>query len=128
MRLLVTTGRTLYQFHTRTKTGRTPPLHDATPDVWFELCPEDATTADVTEGNVIRVESAGGSIEGPVRIARIRPGAVFIPFHYGSWDADDRSNGLSQVDGDGVHGCNALRPAPSVSCTGDARSWKQSSA
>ncbi|CAN5486050.1 nitrate reductase [soil metagenome] len=87
--LLLTTGRTLYQFHTRTKTGRAPQLHDAAPDVWVELSPEDATTADVTEGDLVRVESARGSIEGPVRIARIRPGVVFVPFHYGSWDVED---------------------------------------
>jgi predicted molibdopterin-dependent oxidoreductase YjgC len=31
--LLLTTGRTVYQFHTRTKTGRVPQLNDAAPDV-----------------------------------------------------------------------------------------------
>src|SRR5690606_18895691 len=31
---ILTTGRTVYQFHTRTKTGRTPQLDAAAPDVW----------------------------------------------------------------------------------------------
>ncbi|HLK44327.1 MAG TPA: molybdopterin-dependent oxidoreductase, partial [Thermoleophilia bacterium] len=31
------TGRTLYHFHTRTKTGRVPQLNDAAPEVWVEL-------------------------------------------------------------------------------------------
>lgn len=30
----LTTGRTLYHFHTRTKTGRVPQLEAAAPDVW----------------------------------------------------------------------------------------------
>ena len=32
--LLLTTGRTVYQFHTRTKTGRAPELRAAAPDAW----------------------------------------------------------------------------------------------
>ena len=43
--LLLTTGRTLYHFHTRTKTGRAPQLQAAAPDVWVELSPADAARA-----------------------------------------------------------------------------------
>jgi anaerobic selenocysteine-containing dehydrogenase len=35
--LLLTTGRTVYQFHTRTKTDRAPQLHAAAPSVWLEV-------------------------------------------------------------------------------------------
>ena len=35
--LLLTTGRTVYHFHTRTKTGRAPELDAAAPDAWVEL-------------------------------------------------------------------------------------------
>lgn len=34
-----TTGRTLYHFHTRTKTARAPQLDAAAPDVWVEISP-----------------------------------------------------------------------------------------
>jgi ferredoxin-nitrate reductase len=40
----------------------------------------------VTAGDTVRVESARGEVEGPARITDIRPGAVFVPFHYGYWD------------------------------------------
>ncbi|MBM0259384.1 molybdopterin-dependent oxidoreductase, partial [Micromonospora sp. 4G55] len=40
--LLLTTGRTVYQFHTRTKTGRAPQLADAAPETWVELSAADA--------------------------------------------------------------------------------------
>lgn len=87
--LLLTTGRTVYQFHTRTKTGRTPQLDAAAPDVWVELNATDAAGLGVAEGDWVRVESPRGAVEGRVRISGIREGVVFVPFHYGSWDRPD---------------------------------------
>jgi ferredoxin-nitrate reductase len=80
------TGRTVYHFHTRTKTGRAPQLDGAAPDVWVEVSRADAERLDVAEGDVLRVESPRGSVEAPTRISGIREGAVFVPFHYGYWD------------------------------------------
>jgi predicted molibdopterin-dependent oxidoreductase YjgC len=88
--LLLTTGRTVYHFHTRTKTGRAPELNAAAPDVWVELSEQDAADLGVAEGDAIRVESARGAVEGSARITGIRPGLVFVPFHYGWWDLDER--------------------------------------
>ena len=84
--LLLTTGRTLFQFHTRTKTGRAPQLQAAAPDVWVEINRDDATSLGVQEGDLTRVESAHGKIEAPARITDIRRGVIFVPFHYGTWD------------------------------------------
>jgi anaerobic selenocysteine-containing dehydrogenase len=47
--LLLTTGRTVYHFHTRTKTGRSPQLQQAAPDVWVEVNPEDAAGLGLVE-------------------------------------------------------------------------------
>jgi len=87
--LLLTTGRTVYHFHTRTKTGRAPELNDAAPEVWVELSQADAGSLGIGEGDVVRVESPRGRIEAPVRISGIREGVVFVPFHYGEWDRPD---------------------------------------
>ena len=86
--LLYTTGRTVYQFHTRTKTGRSRSLHEAAPDAWVELSPADAEALGITEGDVVRVESPRGAIEVQARVGQVLEGAVFAPFHYGSWDLD----------------------------------------
>ena len=94
--LLYTTGRTVYQFHTRTKTGRSRSLHDAAPDAWVELSPTDAGELGVDEGDVVRVESPRGAIEARARVGQVMPGAVFAPFHYGSWDLP----GLAPDDAD----------------------------
>jgi ferredoxin-nitrate reductase len=90
--LLLTTGRTLYHFHTRTKTGRAPELQAAAPDVWVELNPADAEAIGVTDGDLVRVRSPRGTIEGPARLGGIRAGLVFVPFHYGYWDGGNGSH------------------------------------
>ena len=40
---------------------------------------------------MVRVSSPRGSVEAPARISQIRPGIVFIPFHYGYWDVGDHA-------------------------------------
>ena len=86
--LRYTTGRTVYQFHTRTKTGRARSLDAAAPDAWVELSPADAEPLGITEGDWVRVESPRGSLEVRARIGNVMPGAVFAPFHYGTWDPE----------------------------------------
>ena len=80
------TGRTLYQFHTRTKTARAPQLQNAAPEVWVEVHPADAGSLGIGEGDVVRVESPRGGMEARARVSGIREGVVFAPFHYGYWD------------------------------------------
>jgi ferredoxin-nitrate reductase len=82
--LELTTGRTVYQFHTRSKTGRAPELDAAAPDAWVELNPADADELGIGEGQAVRLESARGAIEVPARLRPIRRGTAFVPFHYGS--------------------------------------------
>jgi anaerobic selenocysteine-containing dehydrogenase len=90
--LLLTTGRTIYHFHTRTKTGRAPQLDEAAPDVWVELNSGDAQQLGIAEGDLVEVSSPRGHVEAAARITQIRPGVVFIPFHYGDWRAEGREH------------------------------------
>jgi ferredoxin-nitrate reductase len=84
-----TTGRTIYHFHTRTKTARAPQLQKAASEAWVELSPADAESLGVGEGDVIRVESPRGWLEAKARISGIKEGVVFAPFHYGYFDEPD---------------------------------------
>jgi anaerobic selenocysteine-containing dehydrogenase len=86
--LLLTTGRVVYHFHTRTKTARVPELQEAAPEVWVELHADDASAIDVVEGELVEIESRRGHIVAPVRIGTVRRGVVFVPFHYGYFDRD----------------------------------------
>ncbi len=51
----LTTGRTVYHWHTRTKTGRAPQLQRAAPDAWVEISPADAERLGIEEGDLVRV-------------------------------------------------------------------------
>jgi ferredoxin-nitrate reductase len=84
--LLLTTGRSVFHFHTRTKTGRSPQLQQAAPEVWVEVSPEDAKQLAIGDGDLVRLQSRRGSLQGRARIADVRPGVLFVPFHYGYWD------------------------------------------
>jgi anaerobic selenocysteine-containing dehydrogenase len=88
---VLTTGRTLFQFHTRTKTGRAPQLQKAAPEVWVEMSAGDAARAELQEGDLVEVASPRASVHARLRISGIRDGVVFLPFHYGYWDAPDHA-------------------------------------
>jgi anaerobic selenocysteine-containing dehydrogenase len=88
---VLTTGRSVYHFHTRTKTGRAPELQGAAPDAWVELSAKDAERLGISEGDVLRVSSPRGSVELPARVKGFREGVVFVPFHYGYWDVGDEA-------------------------------------
>lgn len=82
----LTTGRTLYHFHTRTKTGRVPQLTDAAPDVWVEIADADAARLGLAGGDLVEVATRCGALRGRLRVGSVRPGVLFVPFHYGYWD------------------------------------------
>ena len=92
-----TTGRTIYHFHTRTKTARAPQLQSAAPDAWVELSPADAESLGVGEGDVVRVESPRGRLEAKARISGIKKGVVFAPFHYGYFDGDGHPRAANEL-------------------------------
>jgi ferredoxin-nitrate reductase len=87
--MLLTTGRVVYHFHTRTKTGRVPELQGAAPDSFVQIADSDATSLGIAEGDLVRVSSRRGSVTAAARVGDIEPGMVFIPFHYGYWDSAD---------------------------------------
>jgi ferredoxin-nitrate reductase len=92
--LLLVTGRTVYHWHTRTKTDRAPELDRAAPEPWIELAQSDADELGIGEGDWARVTSPRGSVEAKARITGIRPGVIFVPFPYGYWDSGgDEPNG-----------------------------------
>jgi len=86
--LWLTTGRAVYHFHTRTKTGRCPELQAAAPDVFVEIARKDAAALGVKTGDLLEVASRRGTVRAPARVADILPGHLFLPFHYGYWDLD----------------------------------------
>jgi anaerobic selenocysteine-containing dehydrogenase len=83
------TGRTVYHFHTRTKTGRAPQLQASAPSPWVEISKADARRLHIAEGDHVEVRTPRGCVAAPARVSGIRDGVLFVPFHYGYWDVDD---------------------------------------
>jgi predicted molibdopterin-dependent oxidoreductase YjgC len=81
---VLSTGRVVYHFHTRTKTGRSAALNDRAPHAYVEVHPDDAERLAISTGDLVEVTSPKGRWEGPAMVVdTVRPGELFIPFHYG---------------------------------------------
>ncbi|MFH8803319.1 molybdopterin oxidoreductase family protein [Streptomyces sp. NPDC017936] len=87
--LQLITGRTVYHFHTRTKTGRAPELDAAAPDVWAELSPAEASRQGLADGDLVQITTPRGRVRARLRTTVMRDGTVFLPFHYGYWDTPE---------------------------------------
>jgi len=81
--LLLTTGRYLYHWHTRTMTSRTKGLEEICPPTPIEIHPDDAALARIAQGDVIEVSSRRGTIEADAHVTDRSPrGTVFMAFHF----------------------------------------------
>lgn len=93
----LTTGRVLHQFHTRTKTARSPELNRADPAIYIEVSLFAALRLWVVDGDLVRVTSRRGAVEVPVRIGAIEDGHAFMPFHYGYWDKPEHAQAANEL-------------------------------
>ena len=81
---ILTTGRKLYQYHTRTMTGKTGGLNYFLNEELMEINPRDAQALELTAGDVVKVSSRRGSVETKIQITdRVPPGVVCMSFHFG---------------------------------------------
>jgi len=78
------TGRTVEQWHTRTKTKTIALLNNLAPEAWVELNPKDAEKLKVKSGDRITIGSSRGKVEKLiVKVTEVvREGDCFVPFHY----------------------------------------------
>ncbi len=76
-------GRVVYHFHTRTKTARSKALNERAPHPYIEIHPADASRLEIETGDLVEITSPNGRWEGVAMIVdTVRPGEVFVPFHY----------------------------------------------
>ena len=82
--LILNTGRTVEQFHTRTKTGTIGILDALAPEAWVDLNPKDAYKLQVKSGERIAISGTRGRVEDViVKISQtVKEGNVFVPFHF----------------------------------------------
>ncbi len=82
--LILNTGRTVEQWHTRTKTKTISILNDLAPQAWVEINPNDALKLEVKSGDYLSISSKRGKINNIIvkESQMIREGHIFVPFHY----------------------------------------------
>ncbi|MEW6760350.1 MAG: molybdopterin-dependent oxidoreductase [Pseudomonadota bacterium] len=88
--LTLNTGRLRDQWHTMTRTGKSPRLAGHAPEPFVDMHPHDALLAGVREGELARVRSRWGTLVARVShgggIAR---GSAFVPIHWTGQNASD---------------------------------------
>ena len=83
--IVLLTGRgTVSQWHTQTRTRRSPVLRSLYPqNPYIELHPSDARELTVEHGDSVRVRSRRGHADVTACLtASVRPGQAFMPMHY----------------------------------------------
>jgi formate dehydrogenase major subunit len=92
---IMTTGRMLYHYHTRSMTKRVRGIDALYPESYIEIHPVTASRLDVDDGDEIRVSSRRGSI---VTKAKVTDGVVedvvFMPFHFYEGGANYLTNSI----------------------------------
>jgi formate dehydrogenase major subunit len=83
----------MFHWHTGTMTRRSEKLEQEAAEAYVELHPEDAERIGLNGNERVRVASRRGEIELRARVTpHIRPGVVFIPFHYAEAAANKLTN------------------------------------
>ena len=112
--LILNTGRVRDQWHTMTRTGKSPRLAEHSPEPYVEVHPDDMKQYDLLDGSLARVSSSWGNI-----IVRIKQsdsqkiGSIFIPMHWNKQYAlNGRVDALVNPVTDPVSGQPELKHTP----------------
>ncbi len=80
---ILTTGRILQQYHTRTMTGQVEGLNELAPEERLEINPVDAERLGLADDGWALVASRRGEVHVRAWVTkRVTPGVVFMTFHY----------------------------------------------
>ena len=81
--LVLTTGRSLYHFHTGTMTRKVEGLNMLRGEELVEINPEDALALGIADGEMVRVVSRRGEVVTKAKVTNFSPvGTVFMTFHF----------------------------------------------
>ncbi len=90
---VLTTGRVLYHYHTRTMTGKVAGLNKLSPESYIEINPVTAQDLGVVDGSKVTVSSRRGDITTVAKITKtIKKGVAFMPFHFAEGAANVLTN------------------------------------
>lgn len=80
---LLVTGRVRDQWHTMTRTGKSPRLSQTKVEPFVEVHPADALAIGLVAGGIAKLTSDRGSMQARVDVSDgVRRGEVFVPMHW----------------------------------------------
>ncbi len=93
--LILTTGRVLYHYHTRTMTGKSEDINRVIGRSFVEIHPTDAAKLGVVDGGRAKVSSRRGEVEVDALVTdRVSEGVIFMPFHFVDGAANRLTNNV----------------------------------
>ena len=79
----LSTGRVLYQYHTRTMTGKVDGLNEKCPEPYVEINSNLLKNISKKDGDLITIKSKHGEINVKIKERDgIKDGVIFVPFHF----------------------------------------------
>ncbi|MCB2226702.1 MAG: formate dehydrogenase subunit alpha [Desulfarculaceae bacterium] len=100
--MVLSTGRRLYHYHTRTQTGRSGGLNQLLGEETADISPADAAKLGLANGDKVKVSSRRGSVKVPARVTpEVPPGLVWMAFHFregcANWLTNQAYDPISQT-------------------------------
>lgn len=93
---VLTTGRILHHYHTRTMTGRVEGIDELYPDSFIEIFPDDAIKLNISNDEIIKIISRRGEAKARTVITeKVSEGLVFMPFHFAEGAANNLTSNTS---------------------------------
>ncbi|MCB2225435.1 MAG: molybdopterin-dependent oxidoreductase [Desulfarculaceae bacterium] len=93
--LVLSTGRRLYHYHTRTQTGRSGGLNELLGEETADISLADAKKLGIANGERVRLSSRRGSIELTAKVTpEVQEGMVWMAFHFREACANWLTNGV----------------------------------
>jgi predicted molibdopterin-dependent oxidoreductase YjgC len=90
---ILTTGRSLFHFHTGTLTRKVKGLNVFRGEELVEMNPEDASALGITDGDMVKVVSRRGAVEAKAKVTDASPaGVVFMTFHFAESPTNQLTN------------------------------------
>ncbi len=91
--LVLTTGRSLYHFHTGTMTRKVDGLNVLKKEGEVEMNPADAAKLGIADGDRVKVASRRGEVVAKAKLTEVSsPGVVFMTFHFAESPANRLTN------------------------------------
>jgi formate dehydrogenase alpha subunit len=91
--LILTTGRSLYHFHTGTMSRKVKGLNVMRGEELVEINPKDATALGIADGDTVKVVSRRGEVVAKAKLTEVSPeGVVFMTFHFAESPTNQLTN------------------------------------